>query len=263
MNARTTTAIAVVAALGLGASLAGPALPASAKSINLKGLSNNINKAKHLTYYVQYKEVNGGTTSTVTIAQSPPKSYFGTSDSAVINNGKTTYYCTTNTSGNSGSTGSTGSTGTTGSSGNSGNSGATSTSSTTKTSSMQCYSEKGSTNPLLGLEGVFGTGAVLSVFSEAEQSAVAKALGIKVTQSSAKYAGQPSTCVTISRKGQGGKYCVTNKGLLAYTSTSKGNYFQMTKYSAKPPASLYKLPANATILSIPGTGSSGSSGSTP
>ena len=44
----------MVAALGLGAVLAVPALPASAQSIsipNLNALTNNINHAEMLTYY--------------------------------------------------------------------------------------------------------------------------------------------------------------------------------------------------------------------
>ncbi len=69
--------------LGLLAAL--PALPASAKSIstsNLKSLSNTLNKGKHLTYYAQYTALSNGQKSTVTIAQSPPKSYFGSSNSS-------------------------------------------------------------------------------------------------------------------------------------------------------------------------------------
>jgi hypothetical protein len=82
MRTRTVT---VAVALGLGALLVLPAVPASGKSIstpNLKALTNNINHAKSLTYYAQYTSVSDGQKSTVTIAQSPPKSIFSSSSGA-------------------------------------------------------------------------------------------------------------------------------------------------------------------------------------
>ena len=54
----------------------------------MKALTNNINHAKKLTYYAEYTQVSGGQKSTVTIAQSPPKSNFSTATSSVINNGQ-------------------------------------------------------------------------------------------------------------------------------------------------------------------------------
>ena len=104
---------------------------------------------------------------------------------------------------------------------------------------------------MLGTEGLFSGAAALSIFSEAEESAIAKALGIKISQSSATFAGQPSTCVTVTRKGQGAKYCVTKQGLLSYSGESKTDYFELTKYSAHPPSSLYTLPAGSTTVTIP------------
>ncbi len=96
-------------ALGLGAVVLLPPLPASGKAspLNLKALTNSINRSKNLTYLAQYTSVSGGQTTTVTIAQSPPKSNFSTSSGEVINNGKTTYYCSSNSgsSGNSGNSG--------------------------------------------------------------------------------------------------------------------------------------------------------------
>ena len=105
---------------------------------------------------------------------------------------------------------------------------------------------------MLGTEGLFSGAAVLGIFSEAEESAIAKALGIKITQSSATIAGQPSTCVTVTRKGQSGKYCVTKQGILSYSGDTKKDYFELTKYSAHPPSSLYTLPAGSTTVTIPG-----------
>jgi hypothetical protein len=255
MRTRTLAAIGVAATLGGAMAVLGPALPASAKSPpNLKGLSSELNKAKHITYYAQYKEVSSGQATTITIAQLPPKTLFSTSGgSSVIDNGKTTYYCSAN-AGNSGSTGNTGS-GNGGSSGNTGNSGNTvSTTTTAKSKSTEeCYSEKGA-NPLLGTEDLF-SGAALAggIFAEAEETAVAHALGIKVSTSSGNFAGVSASCVTISKKGQSYKYCVTPQGILAYSSSGKSDYFELTKYSSRPASNLFQLPAGATTVTIPST----------
>ncbi len=237
--------VTMTVALGLGALVLVPALPAaggSASPPNLKGLTNSINRSKNLTYLAQYASVSNGQTTTVTIAQSPPKSNFSTSNGSVINNGKTTYYCSSNagSSGNSGNTGSTS---------NSGNSGASSTTTTAK-SSIQCVSVKGA-NPLLGLENVFSPAVALGALGEAKQGLVSRLLGIKVSSSSATFAGQPSTCVTVTVRGRGGKYCVTKQGILSYSGTSS-DYFTLKKYSSNPPANLFSLPAGATTQTLPG-----------
>ena len=250
----------MVAAAGLGAVLLLPALPASGKSApNFNALTNNINRAKKMTYYAQYASYNGSNPqTTVTIAQAPPKSNFSSASGSVINNGKTTYYC-----------------GTSGNSGNSGNSRATpatqelrqlrqlrqlratqansgSSTTTTSKSAVTCVASKGS-NPLLGLESFFSPTIALTLFSEAKNATVARALGIKVSSSSATFAGQPSTCVSVSVKGKSSKYCVTKQGILSYSgSSSSSSYFKLTKYSSKPPASLFAVPAGATITTLPG-----------
>ena len=92
----------------------------------------------------------------------------------------------------------------------------------------------------------------MRALAEAKEGLVSKLLGIKVSSSSASYAGQPSTCVTVSVHGKGGKYCVTKQGILSYSGSSSSDYFQMTKYSSKPPASLFTLPAGATTVTVPG-----------
>jgi hypothetical protein len=260
-----TRAVTLTAALGLGLGLLAtvPALPASAKSIsspNLKALSNSINKGKHLTYYAQYTSVTGGQKTTVTIAQAPPKSLFSSPSGSVIDTGKTTYYCgASGTSGNSGSGNSgsgnsgSGNSGNSGSSGNSGNSGSTTTTTTTAKSTENCVTEK-STGAGLGLEDLFSPAIALGALSEAENTVVARALGVKVSSSSASFAGQPSTCVSVTARGKSGKYCVTKQGLLSYSGSSNSSYFELTKYQAKPAASLFVLPAGATTQTLPGGG---------
>ena len=237
----------MTAVLGLGALLLLPPLPASARASapNLKALTNSINRSKNLTYLAQYTSVSNGQSNTVTIAQSPPKSNFSTSNGSVINNGKTTYYC----SSNSGSSGNSGNSGSASNSGNSGNSG-TSTTTTTSKASQQCLSVKGA-NPLLGVENLFSPSVALGALAEAKQGLVSRLLGIKVSSSSASFAGQPSTCVTVTVRGKGGKYCVTKQGILSYSGNSS-SYFKLTKYSSKPPSSLFSLPAGATTQTLPG-----------
>jgi hypothetical protein len=111
---------------------------------------------------------------------------------------------------------------------------------------------KGS-NPLLGLENLFSPTIALSLLSEAKSTAIARALGLKVSSSSATFAGQPSTCVSVSVRGKSTKYCVTKQGILSYSgSSSSSSSFKLTKYAAKPPASLFAVPAGATITTLPG-----------
>ena len=89
-------ALSLTASLSVGLLAAVPALPASAKSIsssNVNALTKTLGKGKHLTYSAQYTSVNNGQTETITIAQAPPKTLFSTSSGAVIDTGKTTYYC--------------------------------------------------------------------------------------------------------------------------------------------------------------------------
>jgi len=216
----TKRMLSTVAAAGLGLLVLGSAIPASAsldKSIsssNLKSLTNSINAAKHLTYSATYKSVTNGQTTTVTIAQAPPKSTFTSSSGSVINNGKTTYYCSNNGG------------------------------------QATCVSEGGA-NPYLGLEGIFSSAGALGALSEAKSGLVSGLLGIKVSSSSAKFAGQSATCVTVTVKGRGGKYCVTKQGILAYSGSSSTSYFQLTKFTTKPPSSLFNLPAGATVQTLP------------
>jgi hypothetical protein len=210
-----------VVAIGLGFVMVGSAGPAAAslnKSItsgSLKALANSVNKGKHLTYEATYKSVSAGQTTVVTIAQAPPKSDFSTSGGAVIDTGKSTYYCSSS-------------------------------------GGMQtCLSASGS-NPFVGLEAIFSPAAALSAFTEAKESLGSHLLGIKVTSTSAMFAGQPSTCVTVAVKGNGGKYCVTKQGLLSYSGSSSSGYFELTKFSTKPAATLFALPAGATTVTLPG-----------
>jgi hypothetical protein len=240
MRTRLHFGAGVAVVLGL-ALVALPALPASAKGLSqsqIKSLQNKINHAKKLTYSATYTSSDG---STVTIAQHSGKSNFSSSGGSIINTGKKTYFCSKSGSGNSGSSGN---------SGNSGNSG--STTSGASGGSRQCFTESGA-NPLLGLENTFSPAVVSSLLSEAKATALARALGIKVTTSTQTFAGQPSTCLSATVRGKTGKYCITNQGLLAYVGGTGGATFKLTEYSSKPAPSLFELPAGATTVTIPST----------
>jgi hypothetical protein len=80
---------------------------------------------------------------------------------------------------------------------------------------------------------------------------VARVLGIKLTTSTETFAGQSATCLSVTMRGKTGKYCVTDQGLLAYVGGTGGSTFKMTKYSSKPSASLFQLPADASTVTIP------------
>jgi hypothetical protein len=187
---------------------------------NLKKLSNSVTAAKKLTYEATYKLVSDGRTTLVTTAQAPPKSVFLSGGAEVVDTGTATYYCST--------------------------SGAT----------QSCLSA-GTSNPYAALEDAFSPTLALTAFDEAKEGLVERTLGIKATSSSQTIAGQSSTCVTVSVRGESGKYCVTSRGLLAYSgsSTTSKSYFELVKYSGSPSSSLFKLPAGATTVTLPGGGS--------
>jgi hypothetical protein len=212
-----------VVAVGVGLLVIGASSPAFAsvdKSIsakNLKSLSKSVGNSKHLTFEATYVEVADGMTTTVTIAQAPGESDFSTSGESVITNGTKTDYCST------------------------------------VSATPTCFAATGA-NPVANLENLFSPSVAVNAFKSAELSLGAHANGIKVTAASAKIAGQAVTCVTVTAHGQGEKYCVTKQGLLAYAGETKSTYFELTKYSSSPPASLFTVPAASTVT-LPGGGS--------
>jgi hypothetical protein len=240
-RALTVATFATVAAVAV---VVLPALPAAAKGLSnsqIQQLETKLNQGKKLTYSATYVSSDG---SSVTISQQSGKSNFTASDgSSVINTGKKTYFCSKN-SGNSGTSGSSGTTGSTG------NTGSTTTTTKAAAGGLQCATESGA-SPLAGIVNLFSPALLLNVLNEDKVSAEARALGIHVTTSTQKFAGQNSTCISATVRGQSGKYCVTNQGLLAYVGGTGGSTFKMTKYSSNPSPSLFKLPANATTVTIP------------
>jgi hypothetical protein len=216
--------LAVGAGLALLFGAATPAVASSSKSLsssNLQKLAKELGSGKKMTFEATYKSVTNGQTTIVSIAQEPPKTDFATGSGRIIDTGKSTYYCSTSGS------------------------------------AEQCLTVTAGDNPIAGLQSLFSPELALTAFNEAKEGLIDKSLGIKTSTSSKKFGGQSATCITVKVHGNGGEYCVTKQGLLAYsgTTTGTGSYFELTSFSKNPSATLFALPAGATTVTLPGGGS--------
>lgn len=171
------------------------------------------------TFYVTYTSSGSGSRSgAVSIAQKPPEQMFKTSTGEAIYNGKTAYYC-----GEQGS-------------------------------SWSCvlYPSIGA-SPIEAVVSIYGAGIYVEAMQGWEDMLAANLAGVHIKFTSAKFAGQPSTCVTWSYKGSSAEYCVTNKGILAYAgggSGSSSSTFELTYYSPHVSSSDFNLPKGAKVISI-------------
>lgn len=190
------------------------AQPAVASNSNLNKISSSLKSGERSTFSATYTINSSGRNETLTIAQSPPKSLLKTGGATVINTGRTTYYCTS------------------------------------YGSQHQCVKSTGS-NPLVGLASAFSAPQVLSSITGAEQQVNSHANGYSVSTSSANYAGQPSTCVSVTGQGRNAKYCVTNSGVVAYVGSSSGS-FRLTSYTKRVSGSSFSTPSGATSITTPG-----------
>jgi hypothetical protein len=89
-------------------------------------------------------------------------------------------------------------------------------------------------------------------------SAIAALNNVKVTSSTMSVNGFSLQCaVVVSGKAPNqstSKVCVTSQGILGFVSVaSKGADFEIKSYSSSPAASLFQLPAGATVTTIPTT----------
>jgi outer membrane murein-binding lipoprotein Lpp len=77
--------------------------------------------------------------------------------------------------------------------------------------------------------------------------------GDKVTDSSMTVNGFPMSCVDFTPPGEGtSTICTTAQNILGYVKvTGDATSFEITKYSTTPSASLFQVPAGATITTIP------------
>ena len=175
-----------------------------------------INNAKSLTFKAVYtSQSSGGSSSTTTIEQKSPKTLFSSGDSTVIFNGTTTIECSTGSG---------------------------------------CTTLPGSSNPFASAAELYSGAYILTLMQAYQNSAVLSAEGVSVNYSTATYAGQQSTCTTISGRavgaaGAGAKWCVTNDGILAYSGGTSGSgsssgAFELTSYTTNVPDSDFQAPAS-------------------
>jgi hypothetical protein len=88
-------------------------------------------------------------------------------------------------------------------------------------------------------------------------STVAALSGVSIKASSMTVNGFPLSCIVINGGTQNpgtSTWCETSTGILAYVQVaSKGTAFELKSFTANPPASLFALPAGATISTLPTT----------
>jgi hypothetical protein len=193
----------------------------------LSELTGNVKSAQKSTFQAVYTATHGGSTSTITLAQSPPKQLFSSTDSSgsttsLVNTGTTTYSC-------------------------SGGSGGTAT----------CTSIGGRVagSALTGLIGIYNGSAALTVLNTWQTVVESHVSGASLTFTDETIAGQASTCAHWSYHGDQATYCVTSTGVLAKVGSSGGSSggqsFVLTSYTSSPPASSFAIPQGATVVTVP------------
>jgi hypothetical protein len=215
-------AVVAVAGLALGAcsssssssSSAAGGAASSGVNAQLSAIAAKVQSGKGATFKATYKST-GSSSGTFVFAQKPPKTYFTSGDSQLIDTGTTTYIC----SGSSGT--------------------------------PTCIASSGSSNPLAGVLGLFNGATITTFLQTARAQAAAHAAGYTLSYSDATYAGQPSKCVTATGPSGTSKYCVTDSGIIAYVSTPGGNVFELTDYTTSLSDSDFQLPAGATTQTLP------------
>lgn len=186
---------------------------AGSTSSKLSSLSSSIQGAENTSFKAIYSATDNGQSETVTYEQAPPKVLFAVSSGEVINNGTATYFCTT-------------------------------------TGTKTCLSTT-TEDPLASLLQAFSAKTAVSNLQQAESQLAAKVAGYSASFSSETFAGQASTCATVTEPAGTEKVCVTGNGELAYVSSSPSQVFQMTSYSTSVSPSDFSLPAGATIVTEP------------
>jgi hypothetical protein len=179
-------------------------------------LASGISKSANSTFSATYviAHSQAGQSETITFAQSPPKSSIQTSSVHFITDGKSITECT-------------------------------GTDCTSLPSSMA--------GSLTSITDLFSPSFMGNVIKGIQNNALSGVPGFKATVSSASYAGQASTCVTVTDTASPtpATYCAANStGLLTYSSVA-GSTVTLSAYSASPDSSLFAPPAGATVVTLP------------
>ncbi len=216
-----------LAATGAGSAQASPDRPAQLVLLGSSGAGSRLQKIESAasreakaTFKLTYTSKGSDGTSSVTLEQKPPEQLFKSADGEVIFNGKKTYYC-----------------------------------STSGTTTCLVYSVAGA-SPLGSMMEVYAAGTYVDVMRSWQGLIAEHILGYRVSFSRARFAGQPSECVTWAYQGDNVKYCVTDSGVLAYVgswgkSAGGTTTFALTSYSPRVNSSDFSVPRGATISTLP------------
>ena len=185
---------------------------APSSAAQLRAITKAANSGKSATFQATWTSTSGGTTQSVTLEQSPPKSKFTTGGGGfVLNDGSATYFCS---------------------------------------STSSCLKESTGTNPLGGLFSLYNGSSFVSAVSAYSNSAFLAAAGVSLKYSTQTFSGISSTCLNISiHRVSGTRWCVSNKGVLTYWSAGTSK-FVLTSYSTSVPAADLALPVGATITTL-------------
>ncbi len=218
------SAVVVLSVLGMGAVLSacggGSGSSASTSSTSttmgdspseqLQALTSSAHGGQNATFVATWTSTSSGKTTTLTLAQSPPKSYFAAGSGFLLNTGSKTYYCT---------------------------------------SSAYCIVESG-TNPLSSLVGIYNGQSFINSVQAYQSAAILKTEGVTLTFSTGTYGGVSSNCVNVQHASSTAKWCVgTSAGVLTYWSAD-GDSFTLKSYSSSPPASDFTLPSGAKVVTL-------------
>jgi hypothetical protein len=109
-----------------------------------------------------------------------------------------------------------------------------------------------SSSPLEGLVDVYSAGTYITVMQSWQTILAYNIAGVHISFTGGTFAGQASQCVSWSYQGSNAKYCVTDKGILAYVgggSKGSNSNFELTRYSSSVNSSDFSLPKGAKITS--------------
>lgn len=192
-NGTTTTMAPQTTTTGMASSVA-----------QIQSLSTSAQSGKDATFAATWSSTTSGTTTTLTLAQSPPKSLFQSGTTKIINNGTTTYICS---------------------------------------SGASCISEPGS-NPLASIEDLYDGQTFLDAVQGWNSQAVLQSEGVSLSFSTGSYGGVSSNCVNITKTGSPNAiWCLSaTTGIMTYWAYGSAS-FTLESYTSSPPASDFTVPA--------------------
>jgi hypothetical protein len=174
------------------------------------------------TLDLTYSETSSTGSHTLTFEQLPPKYLFETQGSLLVDTGTATYACTVSSGKN------------------------------------YCYSLGAGATYIAALLKLISGETVATSLGTLKKQFAAKAPGVNASFSSATFAGLASECVSGTQNLNTFKYCITNSGVLAYAGGSTLKTYgsiSLVTYSTTVSQSSFSVPAGATIITPPSTGS--------